>query len=65
VRLEIATGGDLAYEYSTMRLSFVRTSDKQKIEVEGAVLRVWRKTDGGWKIAAAFQRPHDDSPTPR
>jgi hypothetical protein len=29
------------------------------------VLRVWRKVDGQWRIAAAFQRPYDDSPTTR
>jgi hypothetical protein len=64
-QLQVAASGDMAYEYSTYHFSYVRTSDKQKFELDGASLRVWRKLDGRWRIVATFQRPFDDSPSPR
>ena len=63
VQLHIAASGDVAYDHGTFKSSWVRTDNKQKIELEGAYLRVWRKVAGSWKIAATFQRPYDDTPT--
>jgi hypothetical protein len=54
----------MAYEYSTGRTSFDR-QDKQHIEFDSALLRVWRKDAGQWKIAASFQHPYDDTPSAR
>jgi ketosteroid isomerase-like protein len=63
VQLHVAASGDLAYEYSTFHSSWVRKDDQRKIEIDGAVLRTWRKVGGQWKIAAEFRRPYDDTPT--
>jgi ketosteroid isomerase-like protein len=54
-KLQIARSGDLAYAYGTARLSW----DGQE-PFESAFLRVFRKEQGKWKIAALFARPLDD-----
>jgi ketosteroid isomerase-like protein len=61
--LHVSAGGDLAYEYSTFKQSWVRNDNKQKVEDEAAMLRVWRKVDGRWRIAANFRRPDDNAAT--
>jgi ketosteroid isomerase-like protein len=63
VQLVVSSSGDLAYEYSTFKSSWVRGDNNQKVELEGAVLRTWRKIDGQWTIGAEFRRPYDNSPT--
>jgi ketosteroid isomerase-like protein len=65
VQLHIAASGDVAYEYSTFKQSWVRNDNNQKVEDEGALLRAWRKVDGRWRIGAQFRRPNDHSPTSR
>jgi ketosteroid isomerase-like protein len=54
-KLQIARSGELAYAYGTARLSW----DGQE-PFESAFLRVFRKEQGKWKIAALFARPLDD-----
>jgi ketosteroid isomerase-like protein len=64
-QIRVSDSGDMAYEYSTARSSWDRTDNKQHIEFDAAVLRVWRKENGQWKIAAFFTRPIEDTPTTR
>ena len=61
VRLEIADAGDMAYEFSNADVSFETTDDK-KHSFPTSILRVWRKVDGEWKIAAHFVSPHYQEP---
>ena len=64
-RIEVAAAGDMAYEFSdgTIR-RLVRTADGREAPatVENSILRVWRKVDGRWLIAAHFSAPHGDRP---
>jgi ketosteroid isomerase-like protein len=61
VRIEIAKSGDLAYEFSHSTLSFdLKSGGKESFPT--SVLRVWKKEDGQWKIAAMFARPHYQDP---
>ncbi|MGH7553392.1 MAG: hypothetical protein ACREMQ_10260 [Longimicrobiales bacterium] len=63
VRIEIATSGDLAYEFSNSELSFaLKNGDREAIA--SSVLRVWKKERGQWKIAALFARPHYQEASP-
>jgi hypothetical protein len=55
----------MAYEYSTFKSSWDRKDNKRHIEIDGGMLRVWRKIGGNWLIAASFQRPYDNTPTER
>jgi ketosteroid isomerase-like protein len=57
IRIEVAKSGDLAYEFSTAENTFDLKSGKQ-VAFTNSVLRVWRKEDGEWKVAAMFARPH-------
>jgi hypothetical protein len=56
-QLHVSASGDMAYEYSTVHNSWDRTDNKQHIEFDAAVLRVWRKENGQWKVAAWFYIP--------
>jgi hypothetical protein len=55
-RIVVSKSGDMAYEYSTHTLSF--DDDRGHQEPKGALLRVWRRTEAEWKIAAWFQRSY-------
>jgi hypothetical protein len=57
VKIEIARSGDLAYEYSDGELSFDKKSG-EKVSLPQSRLRVWKKENGQWKIAAGFSFPH-------
>ena len=62
-RIEIAQAGDMAYEFSDGTVNRrVRTADgrEEPATVENSILRVWRKVDGRWLIAAHFSAPHGD-----
>ena len=61
-QLHVSASGDMAYEYSTFKSSWVRNDTKQTIQREGGLLRVWRKIDGKWHIAASFQQPYNNTP---
>ena len=56
VRIEVAKSSDLAYEFSNSEVSF-DLKDGRHVTLHPAVLRVWRKESGQWKIAAHFARP--------
>jgi hypothetical protein len=58
VRIEIATSGDLAYEFSNSEIRFELTNGQQEVAIPSSVLRVWKKDGGQWKMAAMFARPH-------
>jgi len=65
VRIEVAKSGDLAYEYSNGELSY--ESGGKTLRGPTSILRVWKKEDGQWKVAAHFVRPQytEDSTLPR
>jgi ketosteroid isomerase-like protein len=57
-RIEVSQSADMAYEYSTFSVSY--DDDRGHTEGTGALLRVWKKDGGTWKIAVQFQRPYGD-----
>ena len=62
VRLEVAKSGDLAYEFSNFKAEYLLKDQPGKpVQFTGSILRVWKKESGGWKMAAQFQRPHEDN----
>ena len=65
VQLHISSSGDMAYEYSTFKQAWTRNDDQRRIEVEGALLRTWRKRNGLWLAGAIFQVPYDNTPNER
>jgi hypothetical protein len=63
VRIEIAGSGDLAYEFSNSELSF-DLKDGKHVSFPNSALRVWKKEQGMWKVAAQFSRPHHENTSP-
>jgi ketosteroid isomerase-like protein len=59
VRLEVAAAGDMAYEFSHFTLSYDLADTKEHVSFAGSALRVWKKVNGQWRVAAAFMRPHE------
>lgn len=59
-RIEVAASGDLAYEFSLGSLEYdVVATPTKHIAFQVGLLRVWKKVNGEWKIAATFARPLD------
>jgi ketosteroid isomerase-like protein len=59
-RIEVAASGDLAYEFSSGTAEFDQAGPpSQHVAFKTATLRVWKKVNGEWRIAAAFVRPQD------
>jgi ketosteroid isomerase-like protein len=59
-RIEVAASGDLAYEFSYGTLEYDQATTPPKHEAfKVGMLRVWKKVNGEWKVAAAFMRPLD------
>jgi ketosteroid isomerase-like protein len=59
-RIEVAASGDLAYEFSYGTIEYDRAgTPPQHVAFKLALLRVWKKVDGQWKVAALFARPLD------
>jgi ketosteroid isomerase-like protein len=56
VRIQIADSGDLAYEFTNFHLGYDNSSNA-RVEFGGHLLRVWRKENGSWKVAALVARP--------
>ena len=48
--IEVARGGDMACEIGTYELAM--DGPAGRIEDDGKYVVVWRKTDGGWEVAA-------------
>jgi ketosteroid isomerase-like protein len=59
IRLEVAAAGDMAYEFSNFTLSWDVADTNEHTSFTGSALRVWKKVNGKWQVAASFQRPHD------
>ena len=55
-RLEISKAGDMAYEFSSFHYSVER--DGKLDSFDGSLLRVWKKVDERWRVAASFARPN-------
>ena len=59
-RIEVAASGDLAYEFSYGNLEFdLPGPPPQHVAFKVGLLRVWKKVNGDWNVAAAFARPLD------
>jgi hypothetical protein len=59
-RIEVAASGDLAYEFSYGALEFdLPGPPPQHIAFKTGLLRVWKKVNGDWNVAASFARPLD------
>ena len=58
-RIEVSKSGDMAYEFSDAEVT-VEQKSGQTTTFMASLLRVWKKADGQWQIAAHFQRPHED-----
>ena len=48
----------MAYEFSDAEVT-VEQKSGQKNSFMTSLLRVWKKVDGQWQVAAHFQRPHE------
>jgi ketosteroid isomerase-like protein len=55
-RLEVAAGGDLAFEYGTQRLEWDTLAGEHRT-VDAAYLAVWRQDAGEWRLAARIAHP--------
>lgn len=60
VRLEVAAACDMAYEFGNSTLSFDMADTKEHRSFNTSYLRVWKKVNGEWRIAAHFIRPNRD-----
>jgi ketosteroid isomerase-like protein len=59
-RIEVAASGDLAYEFSYGTVDFdLAGPPAQHVAYKVGQLRVWKKVDGEWRMAALFARPLD------
>jgi ketosteroid isomerase-like protein len=61
VRIQVADSGDLAYEFTNFHLGYDDSANK-RVEFGGHLLRVWRKQNGSWKVAALVARPSGPPP---
>jgi ketosteroid isomerase-like protein len=64
-RIEVASSGDLAYEFSDGTIARrVKRPDgtEEAATLENSALRVWKKVDGRWLVAVHFSAPHGDRP---
>jgi len=60
LRIEVAASGDMAYEFSSGSLEYdLAGSPVKHVAFKTASLRVWKKVNGEWKVAAFFARPLD------
>ena len=59
VRLDVAEGGDMAYEFANATLSYDMADTKENVSFPTSALGVWKKVNGEWRRAAWFQRPLD------
>lgn len=57
-RLVIAQSGDLAYDFSDVKVSW-DGKDGKPAGLEASHLRVWRKKNGEWLEEAIFARPNN------
>lgn len=59
-RIEVAASGDLAYEFSYGTLDYdLAGTPSQHFAIKTGLLRVWKKVNGEWEVAALFVRPLD------
>jgi hypothetical protein len=60
-RIEVAQSGDIAYEFSDVELTFQLNAPKglRPDNFMSADLRVWKKVNGEWLIAAHSSHAHD------
>jgi ketosteroid isomerase-like protein len=59
-RIEVAASGDLAYEFSYATLEFdMPGPPPHHVAFKSGLLRVWKKVNGDWNVAAFFARPLD------
>lgn len=59
--VQFSDEADMAYEYSTTHAAFDTADEKQHVEQDVPLLRVWRRVAGEWKIAAWFGRANEHS----
>lgn len=60
-RIEISSAGDMAYEFSDVQLSWdMKTPNgvSRSETYDASNLRVWKKVDGKWLVAANASFPH-------
>jgi len=59
-RIEVASSGDMAYEFSYGKLEYdLEGPSKEHVAFGTASVRVWKKVAGEWKVAVMFVRPLD------
>ena len=58
VRLFISESADMAEEFGNFTMSYDEPG-KTRTSFSGSYLRVWRKTDGEWRVDAFFARPNE------
>jgi ketosteroid isomerase-like protein len=61
-RLEISQSRDMAYEFSTLDLVARELDASRKMAdraFKASTLRVWKKVNGQWHVAASFTHAHE------
>jgi hypothetical protein len=61
-RIEISQSRDMAYEYSDGDVTARELDASGKMAdrpFKNSTLRVWKKADGEWRVAASFSHPHE------
>jgi len=51
-KVEVADGGDMAYEVGTYQVSWDKTREHEKGHAAGNYVTVWKKENGDWKTVA-------------
>ena len=62
VRIDVSKSGDMAYEFSDVEVTNQAKDADGRIQTTtfpSSLLRVWKKVDGKWQVAAHFQRRHE------
>jgi ketosteroid isomerase-like protein len=69
-RIVVSPDGDMAYDYGHADQTWVDTKTGENHKIHAAYLRVWKKVNGEWRVAAETARPDDaqsgsETPTSR
>ncbi len=64
-RIVVSPSGDMAYDYGHADQRWTDTGTGKKHHVRAAYLRVWKKVNGEWQVAAETARPDEPQRLPQ
>ena len=62
-RIDVSQSGDMAYEFSDAQITVHEKASDGKLKpvtFPTSLLRVWKKVNGQWRVAAQFSRRHEE-----